>query len=279
MAEEFGSAEPSAEPSYSPPSSAPSATPDASPASSESPAHALPASAPTGPDNAAALQQLAESLGYRSPDELKETLNFSRKFQAEVERNQRAQRQNQPEYQASARRGETFRGLVAEGYSREHADYIARLPELFQSNDAARAVQSQADLAAELKGLGLTFNGKDGKERLQDWENTCSDYLNRDPRLNAMYFDPSQRQAAIKEIIGVEERRINHVLLSQDAATMRDAARRRANSPALGRSTPATLAIREEAPTAPISDPAGRRRQHKEITSRKLDDLLANYGR
>jgi len=276
MAVEFGAEAPS--PVDAPASPAPSASPS-SPASSDAPAHALPASAPPAPDHGAALQHWAETLGYRSPEDLKQDLAFNRQLRSEYERQQQSQWQNQPEYQAAARRGETFRSLVEEGYSREHAQYLMRLPELFQSNDAARAVQSQTDLKEELKDLGLTFRGADGTERFQTWENRCADVLNRDPRLNAMYYDPSQRRAAIREIVEQEERHINHVLLSQDAVTMRDAARRRAATPAAGRGTPATLTVREEAPKAPYSDAPGRRREHREITARKLDDLVANYGR
>ena len=257
------------------PAQAASPTPSTT-ASPTPPASASPAAAPTGSSEAPELRELRELYG--DPADLRSTIEFVREFRGELERAKAGQRQADPEYRAASQRGATFRSLVAEGYSPQHADYIARLPELFQSNDMARAVQSQQDMAEELQTLGLSFEGKDGAERLQDWENTCADYLNRDRRLNGMYHDPSMRREAIREIIGKEERRINHVLLSQNAQTMRDAARRRAATPAPGRSS-STFAVREEAPTAPYSDAAGRRRQHREITGRKLDDLLANYGR
>lgn len=199
-------------------------------------------------------------------------------MRAELERAQASRREADPETRAAAQRGATFRSLVAEGYSPEHADYIARLPELFQTNDAARATESKQEMAAELRtSLGLSFDGPEGAERLQDWENACADHLNRDPKLNAMYFDPAMRREAIRLAVEREEKRINHVLLSQNAQTLRAAAARRQATPA-GRSTPATIAIREEAPTAPYTDAPGRRRQHREITSRKLDDLLTNLG-
>ena len=285
MSDEFAPSAPASAPSpapappapasYSPPAGSPAPSSPASPAPSPVSAGS-PAATPTGGGDAAALQQIRDLYG--TPDDLRSALDFVREFRGELERAKAGQRQADPEYRAAAQRGATFRSLVAEGYSPEHADYIARLPELFQSNDMARAVQSQQDMTEELRDLGLTFDGTEGEERLQIWENTCSDYLTRDRRLNSLYFNPATRRQAIREIIQSEEKKINHVLLSQNAQTLRDAARRRQAAPA-GRSAPATIAVREENPTAPYSDPAGRRRQHREITSRKLDDLLANLGR
>lgn len=276
MSDEYapvGGSGPSAEPSYAP-------TPPAIPTPSSSTAPSTLPDEPSTRSNAGApaLQtNFADFIG--DPDDFKASLEFLRDFRREVARAQEQRLAADPERQASSQRGATFRSLVAEGYSPEHADYIARLPELFQSNDTARAVQAQQDMQAELHELGLSFEGKDGAERLQDWENACSDVLNRDARLNALYFNPATRRQAIREVIQREERRFNHVLLGQNAGTLRENARRRAAVPAPGRSARATVQVREEEPTAPYSDAAARRRQHREITGRKLDDILATFGR
>lgn len=274
-------AAPSAPASPPAPSAAPTqAAPTApSPALSPTPASVTPAAAPTVVDSAAALQQFAKDLGYDSPDELRQNLKWTREAQARIQREEQARRQQDPETQAAARRGQTFRELVAEGYSPEHADYITRLPELFQANDAQRAQGSTQILKDSLSDLGLDFTGKEGQERYQDYEDDVADILNGNAKLNALYHrDPTGQKEAIRLIVERKERLTNHALLAQNAATLRDHKARRQSVPTASRGPATSVTAREEPLKTPYEDAPGRRREHRERASRQLGNLYTTYG-
>lgn len=263
------------------PSPAPSqaAPAPSSPAPSPGPAPAAPAAAPTPYDSAAALQQTAKDLGFDSPDDLRATLRWTREAQARIQREEQARQQQDPETQRAARRGQTFRELVAEGYSPEHAEYMARLPELFQASDAQRATGSTQILKDQLSDLGLDFTGKEGEERYQDYEDDVADILNGNVKLNALYHrDPTGQREAIRLIVERKERLTNHALLAQNAATLRDHKARRQSVPTASRGPATGVTVREEKPEADYSNAPLRRRQHREIASRQLGDLYTTYG-
>lgn len=271
---------PSAPASPPAPSAAPTqAAPAVStPALSPAPAPA-PAAAPTVVDSAAALQQFAKDLGYDSPDELRQNLKWTREAQARIQREEQARRQQDPEHQRAQQRGQTFRELVAEGYSPEHAEYMARLPELFQASDAQRAQGSTQILKDSLSDLGLDFAGKDGQERYQDYEDDVADILNGNAKLNALYHrDPTGQREAIRLIVERKERLTNHALLAQNAATLRDHKARRQSVPTASRGPATGVTVREEKPEADYSNAPLRRQQHRAIASRQLGDLYTTYG-
>lgn len=285
---------PSSTPAASPAPSTPAAAPAPSATPSPSTPSATPAAAgttqtplqtgnattttPTGDAGVPPeLRQLAGILG--DPADLKSALDFLRTFKADVERARASQRANDPTVQAAERRGATFRSLMEEGYSREHAEALMRLPELLEERDAQRVEYAKQDLQHLLSSeLGLTFPDTDeGREALQEWEDSVADILNRDAKLNRLYFNPATRREAITQAIALEERRINRVLLAQNAATLRDAAKRR-TAPSAARGATPTVTVREEMPKAPYSDAAGRRREHRDIASRQMNDILAQFG-
>lgn len=266
-------------PSAAPSPSTPSATPPVA-GTTQTPLQTGNATATTPTGDAGVppeLRQLASILG--DPADLKSALDFLRTFKSDVERARAAQRANDPGVQAAERRGATFRSLLEEGYSREHAEALLRLPELLEERDSQRVEYAKQDLQNLLSSeLGLTFPKTDeGREALQEWEDAVADVLNRDAKLNRLYFNPATRREAITEAIAREERRINRVLLSQNAATLRDAAKRR-TAPSAARGSTPTVTVREEMPKAPYSDPAARRREHKDIASRQMNDILAQFG-
>ena len=262
-----------AAPVSTPTSAAPS-TPTATPAATP-PATAV---APTGGESAAELQRIAEAFGYRSPAEMRADLAFTRQFRTDVERSQQLRRQNDPEYQASRRRGEATRQLIEEGYGREAAEALAQLPEVTEYLKQVRANGATEDMVAELKALDIEFDDTpEGQELLGEWERQCASYLERDRRLNDLFFgSPAERRQAIREIVAREEKRINAVLRRQNATTLREHAARRNAVPRPGRSAAGTFVPREEKVTA--TDPLGRRRQGREIISRQLDDIFTHYG-
>jgi hypothetical protein len=252
------------------------AAPGAAPTPSAAPA--TPAQ-PSGDD--AAYGRLLQQLGYKAPDDLARDLAFTRQFREDVARQQAARRQADPAYRETQVRGEAFRQLVAEGYSPEVMDGLARLPEINEFLDAQRADAAQRDLNDGLRAIGITDDGsKESKAELAAWEDAVADRLNsRTPQgldWNRRYFStPADRREVINEIIAHEESRFNRVLLRQNAQTLRDAAARRQSAVPATRSLAAPK-VREVPITA--TDPLGRSRQRNAAAGQQLDDIWSHFG-
>lgn len=263
------------------PSAAPAVSPAAPPASSVAPAAAPapPVAAPApAPDPAAELQRLAQSLGYQSADEYKADLAFARRARTEYERRQVLERQNDPNVQQAARRGEALRALIAEGYNPEVADALPSLPEVSQFLSDQRADHAQKVMTEALGDIGIRDDGsKESQELLADIEERMSNRLNHDLRLNKLYHGtPSDRAACVKELVGAEERYLNRHLLRQNAATLRDHHAKASAMPRAGRGGTATPQVRKEVPTS--TDPVLRRREGNAIASRQLDDIFGFHN-
>lgn len=255
-------------PAPAPAAPAPAAAPVAAPAS---PAAAPAAAAPTAAD----YSPLLSKLGYQTEDDLARDLAFTRQFRGELEQHRRNQERQDPARQQAAQRGEAFRQLVAEGYSPDHADALNQLPEISQFLNQQRADSAQRDLSSALGEMGLSFesSNKEHQEIFSIIEDNIADRLNADPRLNARYFgSPADRAAVIRELVGRQEKLINHVLLRQSAQTLRDHAQRVRSAPrqtALPKVTPAQLTQ---------TDPLLRRREGNAAAGRQLDDIWSHYG-
>lgn len=258
-----------------PPTPTPAALPPAAPSSVAAPvaAPAAPAAAPAAASAGDDYGRLLSSLGYESAEEMRRDLATARQFRAEVDRARQERERSDPARQQAAQRGEAFRQLVAEGYSPEHVDALAQLPEVTEFLTQQRADAAQRDLDGALGELGLQFdNSKDAQALRQAWEDAVADKLNSNPRLNARYFGtPAERKAVIHEIVAGEERRINHILLRQNAQTLRDHAARQSAAPRAGSRALPTIA----APTLTSTDPLARRRESNVATNRQLDDIYA----
>lgn len=254
------------------PVSAPAATPAAQPAPSGAPLGTTPA-APAAPGDGGYAKLLAD-LGYKTADDLAHDLRFSRAARAEYERARQTREANDPRVQETRQRGEAFRQLVAEGYSPDHVDALARLPEISQFLDAQRADGAQRDMLDGLREIGVTDDGsKEAQGELKAWEDVIADRLNSRTQQglewNARYFGtPAERRAVVTEIIATEEQRINRTLLRQNAQTLRDAAKRRASAPPSRTPLPT---VRREPITA--TDPSKARREGNIQTARQLDEI------
>lgn len=261
-------AAPVAAPASSPPTQAAPSPPDAAPAPPVQPP------APAGID----LAQLAKSLGYESADDYKADLAFARRARAEYERRQYLEQQSDPAYQARGRRNDAFEQLVRDKYGDDVASALPALPQLADYLHAQRADGAQADMVAALEEIGITFDGsKESLEQRQEWEDLFTDRINANPRLIQRYHGSSQdRRALIQELVKGGERLINPVLLKQNAATLRDAAARKATMPRAGRAGAATPQVRQEKPTS--TDPVMRRREMNKIVGGQLDDIFAFHN-
>lgn len=180
---------------------------------------------------------------------------------------------NDPDRQAAVRRGEALRGLIAEGYSPEHAEALQALPQITQFLDAQRVEAANTDLDSCLGDLGIKFDGSpEGQALRQHFEDSIADRLNGNRALNDRYFGtPTERRAVIRDLVEAEERKLNHALSLQGAMTLREYAARQARTPRGLRSAASLPPIREEKPTA--TDPTLRRREGNAIASRQLDDI------
>jgi hypothetical protein len=272
--------------SLAPTSEAPAVAPTPAPVAQPAAPAAAPASAapaqpapPSGQDPA--YGQLLKQLGYQSPEDLSRDLAFTRQFREDVARQQAARRQADPAHREAQVRGEAFRQLVAEGYSPEVMDGLARLPEISEFLDAQRADAAQRDLTEGLRAIGITDDGsRESKAELQAWEDAVADRLNSRTQQgldwNRRYFStPAERREVIHEIIAHEEGRFNRVLLRQNAQTLRDAAARRQSTAPATRSL-ATPKVREVPITA--TDPLGQRRQRNAAAGQQLDDIWSHFG-
>lgn len=273
---------------------APAPAPAAAPAPAPAPAVASPSPAPPatpGPlapppasapapvvDRGVDVQQLARDLGYASVDEYKADLAFARRARAEYERRETLARQNDPDRQQLVRRNEAFDQLVHDRYGPDVARALPALPQLADYLHAQRADGAQADMVSALNEMGVTFD--DSKESLElraEWEDLLTDRINANPKLIERYNGtPQERREVVRELVGREERRINAVLLKQNAATMREHAARAASQPRGGRSVTVTPQVRQEKPTS--THPVERRRQGNAITSGQLDDLWSFHN-
>ena len=189
------------------------------------------------------------------------------------------ERQQDPAYQHQQRRNEAFEQLVQDRYGREVANALPVLPQIADYLHAQRADGAQADMVAALDELGITFDtSKEALELRQEWEDLLTDRINANDRYIARYNlgTPADRRELIRELVGREERRINPVLLKHNAATLRDAAARKAALPRAGRGGAATPQVRRETPTS--TDPLQRRREGRALDSRALDDLWAFHN-
>lgn len=260
---------PVASPAVAPAPAVPAAPPTPAAAPIAAPSQATPA-APTPAD----YTPLLSKLGYQDEATLAQDLAFTRQFRAEAERVRSERERADPARQQAAQRGEAFRQLVAEGYSRDHAEALNQLPEISQFLNQQRAEGATRDLTDALNDAGLTFDGSpEQKEIFSIVEDNIADRLNADPRLNARYFgSPADRAAVIRELVGRQEKLINHVLLRQSAQTLRDHAQRVRSAPrqnALPKVTPATLTA---------TDPLARRREGNQAAGRQLDDIWSHYS-
>ena len=170
---------------------------------------------------------------------------------AEYERRAELERQNDPAYQHLERRNQAFEQLVHDRYGREVAQALPMLPQVAEYLHAQRADAAQADMVGALEEIGITFDtSKEALDLRQEWEDLLTDRINAHPRYIERYNlgSPAERRDLIRELVGREERRINPVLLKQNAATLRDAAARKAMQPRAGRGGAATPQIRREVP-------------------------------
>jgi hypothetical protein len=225
------------------------------------------------------LQQIARAHGYDSVDEYKADLAFARRARVEFDRRQVLERQNDPNYQHQQRRNQAFEQLVQDRYGREVANALPALPQIAEFLHAQRADGAQADMVSALDEIGITFdNSKESLDLRQEWEDLLTDRINANDRHIERYNlgTPAERRELIRELVAREERRINPVLLKQNAATLRDAAARKATMPRAGRSGAATPQVRREVPTS--TDPVMRRRESNQITGRQLEDIWAFHN-
>lgn len=245
-----------------PPSSAPVAQPAAAP---------LAAAAPAPQDD---YSRLLSSLGYQDVEGLKADLEFNRNFRAEAERVRQQRLANDPARQQATQRGEALRQLVAEGYSPEIAESLNALPEIQQFLNGQRADGAQRDLDSALGDIGLRFDDtKDSQDMRQAWEDAIADRIASNRGYRERYFGtPAERKAVIRDVVALEERRINHVLLRQNAQTLRDHAARQTTT-APGRGTLPTV----RPPTVTATEPAARAREMKAERHRQLQDIHAAY--
>lgn len=269
---------PSAAPPAPPPSPSASPSPSAAPSAAPAPVAAAQAAtgAPPALDGPALLQALATQLNIPA-DELRESLEVARRARAEAVRREEYARRTDPGYQQAARRGEALRTLVAEGYSPEVARALESLPDFADYLHAQRADGADRDLTEALQEIGITFDDSAKSQELKtEWTDTLVDRINANPKLVQRYNGtPAERRAVIRELVGKEERRLNDVLLRQNAATLRQHASRSASARP-GRAAAALPPVRQESPTA--TDPLQRRREANAIAGRQLDDIFAYHS-
>lgn len=242
------------------------------------PAAPAPAAAPSAPD----FSPLLKSLGYENTDALQRDLQFTRQFREDVARQRAERERNDPANQQRAERAEAFRQLMRETYGEDVARQLSALPDLGRERDQQINDQAWREATAELAKIGVVDDGSpEAKKELQEWDDAITGYLmaptERSLAWNKRWFEggPAERSAVLKEIITVEEGRMNRSLLRQNAQTLRDAAARR-SSAASPRSVPLPQ-VRQEPITA--TDPFERRKQSAAATSRTLDDIHAHFLR
>lgn len=284
MADALDSLAPTAAPSVPAPAVPSPVAPAASPSPSPTPASASAAAAPTPAavappalDGPALLHALSEQLGIPA-DELKESLDLTRRMRAEHLRRQDIERRNDPGYQQRAQRNEALDQLLIDRYGREVANALPALPQLADALHAQRAEGAHGDLLTALDKAGMTFDdSKEGQEALGELEDRFTDQINASERLVRLFNGtPAERRACVQELVDREERYVNRHLLRQNAATLRDHAARAASQPRGGRSVTVTPRVRQETPTA--TDPVLRRREGNAIAGRQLDDIWAHHN-
>jgi hypothetical protein len=255
-------------------------TPAAAPAVTSAPTPPVPGPSAAAPPPAAAAPAFdpnawLKTLGYESQDDLRRDLEFTRRFRSEADRVRAERESRDPERQQAAQRGRALRELMAEGYNPDVADGLAELPEMTRFLREQRAEAANRDLDSALGEVGVSFDDSDaGRNARQDWEDAIESHLNRDQKLNRLYFGtPADRRVAIREAVAIEERRINHVLLGRDAATLRDHAARAQKLPRAGRA-PATAPVASPQRST-ATDPTLRRRENAGLDSRTLGDIYS----
>lgn len=262
-----------------PATAAPSAAPP-----SAAPAVAAPTTAATAApalDGPALLQALSQQLGIPA-DELRASLDLTRRMRAEHERRQQIEQRNDPQYQQRQQRGEAFRQLVAEGYDPSVADALPALPEMAQFLSQQRAEGAHRDMVEALGDLGIRDDGSKGSaELLSDIEDRIAFRLNQQThdglRLNRLYHGTAaERRACVNELVAGEERYLDRHLLRHNAATLRDHAARQAATPRGGRSVVATPQVRAQKSTA--ANPLQRTRENRVLDSKTLDDIFAHHN-
>lgn len=256
-------------PSPAAPVASPAPSQPAAPSAAPAPAAPTPAAvAPPAPDGAAMLQALSQQLGIPA-DELRASLDLTRRMRAEHERRQSLEREADPGYQAQRQREQAFERFLAESPAyREMADYL----------HAQRADGAERDMVEALGELGITFDeSKESQALRAEYADLFADRINANPRLVERYNGtPAERRAVIRELVAAEEKRTNAILLRQNAATLRDHASRAAQLPRGGRSVTVTPQVRQERSTA--TDPTLRRRENNAIAGRQLDDIWAHHN-
>lgn len=260
-----------------PPAPAPAATPSPAPAVAPAAPAAAPA-APAAPDYA----PLLKSLGYENSEALQRDLAFTRQFREDVARQRQERERNDPANQQRAERAEAFRQLMRETYGDDAERAFRGLPDLGRERDQQINDAAWQQGLAELAKIGVVDDGSpEAQAELKEWDDAITAHLmartERGMAWNDRWFQggPAERAAVIREIIAVEEGRLNRSLLRQNAQTLRDAAARR-SSAASPRSVPLPQ-VRTEPITA--TDPAERRRQANAAQSRSLDDIHAHFMR
>lgn len=260
------------------PAAAPAAPSAAAPASpSVPPSDGGAASSPAAGADAATAQEIAayKALGL-SPDQLRavigEHAQFSRAYR-EYEDQQRDAYARSPEGQRTNQRREAFMGLLVEavGEKRAHAmlaaadDYDAASEE----RSAERTRYARTTFNAELSAAGVDTSNN---EAVTELENLASGLIQSDDRLNAMYFNPSQRAEAVKQATSLVVTAMNRTLIAAGASDLRTLASRRSAVPRSSRGgsfSPAT-------PLEPKSKPGtlGFRREWQDIGSKALDAVF-----
>lgn len=258
-----------AAPSPAAPAASPASPQPAAPSAVPAPAAPTPAAvAPPALDGPALLQALSQQLGIPA-DELRESLDLTRRMRAEYARREHLERQANPEYQQQRQREQAFERFLAESPAyREMADYL----------HAQRADGATRDMTEALGEIGIHFDdSKEGLALREEYENLFTDRINANPRLVARYNGtPAERRDVIRELVASEEKRTNAILLKQNAATLRDHAQRAAQQPRGGRSVTVTPRVRQEQSSA--TDPLQRRRENNGIVARQLDDIWAHHN-
>jgi len=257
-----------------PPAAAPSYAPSSTPAPAAAVTSAASAPALDGPQ---LMHMLSQQLGIPA-DELRESLDLTRRMRAEHMRRQEMEHRSSPDYQDRSRRNAALDQLLVDRYGPEVAGALPALPQLADALHAQRAEGAQADLATALSKAGMSFgDSPEGQEALQELEDRFTDQINASGRLVRLYNGtPTDRRACIQELVDREEKYVNRHLLRQNAATLRDHAARAASQPRGGRSVTVTPRVRAEQPTA--TDPLLRRREGNQIAGRQLDDIYAHYN-
>jgi len=253
-------------PSYAPPSSA------SAPAAVSTPAPSAPAL-----DGPQLMSMLSQQLGIPA-DELRESLDLTRRMRAEHMRRQEMEHRSSPDYQDRSRRNAALDQLLVDRYGPDVASALPALPQLADALHAQRAEGAQADMLTALAKAGMSFgDGPGAQEALTELEDRFTDQINASQRLVRLYNGtPTERRACIQELVDREEQYVNRHLLRQNAATLRDHAARAASQPRGGRSVTVTPRVRAEQPTA--TDPLLRRREGNQIAGRQLDDIYAHYN-